>query len=561
MNCPNCGAANGTEAKFCVTCGTPLSAEEPVVQTPAPEATPEVTPAAEEKAAAKLDVKEILAQLKNTVLSVFNPLLPYLKNKKVLIGAGAVLAALIVITVLCGVLGGGNGFINYKTIIMPVNNGDGYSFIVNNKALSDTVEIEDIDSSRTSIDGSIMAFVSENEDGNELFVIKGKKIISVAEDVADFELSVTGKGIAYVVENEDPEDEAYYTLYLYNVGNGKTTTVSEEVRNMRFAIAPDGGSVAYYVPGEENPELMYSKGSKQSKVTSAEVDLLGMSNNGKYIYATEDKETEEDGIETILYAYNTKGEKEKLGKINSSSVRFNYAHTQILFYNEGKSYISTNGKEAVKASSDRISLINAPTASSFNDGLSTTYPVKDLYNHVYSVSGENTSAWIIKKNAEKNIKLVSKISGYTLDNNAEYLYYIYDHEELRVIKLSDGERAGERAVTLAEEIDNYVVTSDAKKVYYVADDGLYVVNGTKGGKPKTIVSDDVNTGLAINSKNVVYYTMDGDLYATTGGKGTKVLSDADGVTDTPTGIVFASGDEKLYISTGSKKLKKLMDLG
>jgi len=261
-----------------------------------------------------------------------------------------------------------------------------------------------------------------------------------------------------------------------------------------------------------------------------------------------------------MYSYNTKGDSTKLGGIDSSTVRFNDDHTQVMFYNEGKSYIATKGKEAVKASSDRLSLIIAPNASTFYDSTSYTYPVSNMYNHVYTVSGESGySVWMIKKNADKNEKLVSKVSNVQLDASAEYLYYIYDNDELRVVKVSDGEKATERFTKLAEDVEGYFVTSDRKYVYYGSDDSVYSVNGKKGGKSKTVCNDGVE-GAAMNGKDVFYYIMDGDLYATKNGKkGSKVISDISSVTNTSNGIVYASNEDAFFVSDGAKKPSKLMD--
>ena len=168
---------------------------------------------------------------------------------------------------------------------------------------------------------------------------------------------------------------------------------------------------------------------------------------------------------------------------------------------------------------------------------------------------------MIKKNSDKNVKLVSKASNVQLDESAEYIYYTYDAEELRVAKISDGEKASEKAKVLVDErVGAYVVTSNRKYVYYVEDGTLYSVNGKKGGTAKTVANDDV-TGLAMSGKDKAYYIMDGDLYVCSNGKkGTKVLGDVESVINAPNGSVFASTEDALYCTTGSKKLKKVCDL-
>lgn len=558
MHCTKCGAELAPESKFCVACGTPaaqpvaeapVAPVAPVVEAPVQQAAAPVATEAPEKEGFKIDVNEVKDQLVATVKPVWDKVKPFLTNKKVLIGIAAVVLLLIVASGIAAIAAGNNGYIKLEQTIMPTFVDGEIKIVVNDKVLKDTVKAEGLDDYATNLDGTVMAFTTED---GELYTVKGKKVKKIAEDVYDFELSVSGNGIAYVVKDEDER-----TLYLCKVGSDKPTSITDEMAGMDYAIAPDGKSVAYFVEDDDETELMFSKGKDAVKVTSAECELYGISNNGKYIYVTR----ENDEGEASLYTYNTKGDSTKLGSISSTTIRFNDDHTQVMFYNDGKSYISTKGKEAVKASSDRLSLIIAPNASSFSDDTSYTYPVSNMYDHVYTVSGENgNTVWLIKKNSDKNQKLVAKASNIQLDASAEYLYYIYDGDELRVVKISDGEKATERYTKLAEDVEGYFVTSDRKYVYYGSDDSVYSVNGKKGGKSKTVCNDDVE-GAAMNAKDVFYYIVDGDLYATKNGKkGSKVISDISYVSNTPNGVVYASNEDTVYVSDGAKKPSKLLDL-
>lgn len=553
MNCTNCGAQLAPESKFCVGCGAPVAQQpeavpaEPIQQeAPVQEAAPVAT-AAPEKEGVKIDVNAVKDQLVDTVKPLWDKVKPFLTNKKVLLGIGVLVLALLIGSGICTIAAGNNGYVQVKQNILPVPQDGEIQIVVDNKVLKDTVEAEGLDGWAANLDGKVAAFITEED---ELYVVNGKKVKKVAEDVYDFELSVSGNGIAYVVKEDDER-----SLNLYNVGNGKSTVITDELANLDYAIAPDGKSVAYFVEDDEEDELMFSKGKDAVKITSAECELYGISNGGKYIYVS----SENDKGESFLYSYDTKGERTKLGGINSSTILFNDDHTQIMFYNEGKTYISTKAKEAEKVSSDRLSLIIAPGSSTFEDDSSYTYPVSNLYNHVYTAIGDDSvSAWLIKKN-DKSEKLVSKISQVALDASAEYLYYIYDGEDLRFIKISDGDKATERYTELAEDVDGFVVTSDRKYVYYSADDTLYSINGKKGGKPTVVCNDEVK-GVALNSKDVFYYILDGDLYATTNGKkGSKVISDIAYVESTANGVVYATNEDTLYVSNGSKKPSKLLD--
>lgn len=472
------------------------------------------------------------------------------KSKKIIGGIFAAVALIAVICVVAFFIGNNSGFVALKTSMSPVIVDGEIRIMVNDKLLDDKIEGESVHGGSSSLDGKVIAFTN---DENTLYVVNGKKVAKVAEDVITCEVSTSGKGVAYIVDNDDDG----YSLVLYTVRNGKEVTVSDEVAGYTFAISPDGKSVAYYVEGDDNDELMYAKGDDSVKVTSDEVDLLGLSNDGKQIYASR-----EDDDTDIIYAYNKKGEKTKLGKTDDYTVYFNEKHTEIMFFNDGKTYVSAKGDEGVKMSSDELHLVLAPNSATYSDRTSYTYPVSSLYGHVYLVrDDEGSNAWLINKNPDKNVKLASDVSNVMLDKTGKYLYYIHDYEDLMVLKVSNGEKASDKAIELAEDVSAYVVTPNRSKVYYVSDEELYSINGKKGGSPKRIAEDVDSYGLAMSGKNVAFYISDGDLYACNNGKsGERVLSDCEGVSNTPNGVVYAVDEDAVYASTGSKKLNKVAEL-
>lgn len=551
MNCTNCGAEIAPGTRFCVRCGQPVAAEPAAVQQPVQYYEQPAQTATATASAPKLDVNEIKSQLSSTIGSVAQKLKPVFSNKKVLMGIGGVLAVILIIGIIVAIVNSGNGFIQTKQYTMAVHNGDEISIVVDNKVLSDTISSDSNPMDTvSSLDGKVTAILTYE---GELYVVNGKKVVSVDEDVTSFQLSASGKGLAYAVDDDDE-----YTLKLYTVSSKKTVTVSDELYSLNFAISPDGKSVVYTVDDDDETEVMYFSGKSSKQIASDMECILGLSNGGKYIYMV----SENDDYETILYSYNAKGERENLGDISSESVRFNKDHTQVMFYNDSKTYISNKGKDAEKVASDTLYLVLAPNSRSTSCGsdytYATTYPVSSLYDHVYY----GDDAWLIKKNASKSVKLVSNVSMCSLDESAEYLYYIHNSDELQVLQISKGSKAYAKAKTLADDVSNYVVTSNRKLVYFISDETLYSVNGKKGGTARKITNDDVESYyLAINSKNVVYYIMDGDAYACNNGKkGTKIVSDALYTYSTSTGTAYVMNEDSLYATKTAKKMKQILSI-
>lgn len=540
MFCPKCGVENADGAAFCSACGNALN--------PAP--VEDVAPVTENAAetVAQTPKKDFLAPVKPLLEKVK----PFLEKNKLFVFAGAgVLALVLCIVLLCSLFAGGNGYTAYKhNIKVMVEDGEVFVIYDAKKAKGTGLEAEGIDHTQTSMDGSILVLLT---DEGTLAFVKGNKLTKIAEEVTGFIISVDGTGVAYVVENDDSD-----TLMLYNVKNKKAKKVTDWLSDDNIALSPNGDSVAYYQQKEDDEDqtLMFFKGSKSTKVTSSEVTLLGMSNNGKLIYVMGE---DDEGI-SYLYRYNTKGDRNKIGKCDVPYVYFNEDHTQIGYYqtDDGyKTYISTNGKEGKKIASAIAAPMMPRSVEPFDGGYTATIPTDELYNKVYTCTGEKDSIWFIRKNADRSQKLVGSTRRATISEDCKLVYYI-DDGELKVLTVKKGDNAADKAKVLAEDVDSYIVTSNGKKLYYTADEGLYCINAKTGKGKKTIANDDVKSQLYINDKDVVYYMMDGDAYATkNGAKGKKVVTDATSITSTANGIVYIKNDDAIFATKGAKKPAKI----
>lgn len=578
MKCLNCGAELPEGAKFCGSCGaSAMPPQEPVAEeqmnpaeTPVwnEETVAEAAAPAEEKAPSKvkLAMAAVAAKVKPVLAPVVEKCKPFVqKNKLYLTGAACLVLMLVMVLIVVSIFTAGNGYTPFEHAISAFVSNDGEVLLRydNKKIIKTGIEAESIGDTQVSIDGNVYAFLTSED---QLVVAKGKKVTVVSDDVTEFKLSVTGKGIGYVTENEDGEA----TLKLHKVGSKKSTTVLEDFNYASYAMSPDGKSMAYFKYDSENGEsdLMFFNGSKHTKITSSKVVLVGLANKGKYIYAVGTN----DENDTILYSYNTKGDKQKLGDCMSTAFCFNEDHTQVLFFDgnmslsegvEYKTYIATKGKEAKKVSSSLATPMVPQGSEIFTQGVVATIPTDTLFNKVYSCFKDGQyNAWVIKKNVDKSSKLASNIDDAVLDASAEYLYYTDKDNDLKMLKISHGDRASDKAKLIAEDVESFVVTSDRKRVYFVSEDSLYSVKGKSGKGKRTIASEDVARTLVLNQDDICYYYVDGDVHACSNGKkGKLVVADAEKLYAYANGVVYVETDDAMYATKTAKKPAKIYSEG
>lgn len=488
-------------------------------------------------------MKDTGAPVKTKKQNIIASLIPYLLTKRILIGSAAVVLLLAAAVAISFLTNDNNEFLPYEQNVEVIAYNDCLNVLVDDKLLSRLDNARECQQLRSGIDGSIAAFLTENK---ELYVVDGQRLKKIADDVHHFEISASGEGIAYAQKYVDQ-----YALTLYCVPERMSREVTDALSRLDFSLSPDGQTVAYYEQSEDAEVLMYHRDGKSHTVTEEQTDLVGLCDNGKYIYAVCSKARDR----SVLCAFNSRGKKQELGAISSISIKFNDDHRQIMFYNNGETYVSVNAQEGVLASSYPLYMVTAPNSQGASDGNSITYPVTSLFDHVYTCSdGESTSAWLIKKNAEKSIKLVSRVSGCTLDASAKYLYYLHDMEQLRFIRIRDGEDAAESYRSIADNVDAYAVTSDRRRVYFTSDGDLCSTNAKRGGSVKTICQDTANINLVLNTSNVIYYLQDGQLYACKNGrKGSQVAENIQSVYSSSNAVVYILGNEGLYTSTDKKQ--------
>lgn len=467
-----------------------------------------------------------LAKIKSNRPEILCSIIPYLKRKRIVCCLTSMVLIFVLSCFITFSTSKNQSFLPYRQNIEVISRDAGLYVAIDDRLLSGVIKAEKYQKFSTSIDGSIAVFLTDTK---ELYLVQGRKYIKLGSDILHFELSSDGQGVAFAQKYAKQN-----SLTLYSTKDDTKREITTFLSSFDFALSPDGNTLAYYKQIAGKDVLMcYYKG-QEIVVCEEDADLVGLSDDGKHIYAVCPKST---GV-SALYSFNRRGNAAELGLVTSISFKFNDDHRQIMFYNNGQTLISANGQPAITISSYPLYLVTAPNSRSASDGNAITLPVSTLFNHIYTCSdGEATSVWMICKDPDKNEKIDTRVSGCSLDHSGQYLYYIRDLSELRVMNISHGIST---SLLLAENAETYAFTSDRSKVYYTVDTSLYCTSGKTSRNPKLIASDIKPYHLFMSSSNGAFYLSGDDAYLCRNGQ--KSILVAEDVQS-----MFSSANNAVYI--------------
>ncbi len=555
MICSKCGKEYPDDIKFCTECGAELTAaasEEQVNETVEVNETAveEVTETAGEMQEAAETVEEVSEAVveevtesaeaeKEKVVEETKPkkiekIKPEGASKGVKLGL-ALVAIFLLIFIPAVTLGGDDE--SYMKITDKVlfqiteRDGDLYACYLDGEQLK--LEDEKAYSVNYSMDGSVACY--ENEE-DELVIINDGTIIKTGIDnVGETIISQRGDTVAFFTDCEFvtyQNNEYHYedkikvgTLNLYDVKKKTNTEIADEAVIESAVLSPNGKTVAFVAEYEATDDFkgFYSVNGKEPKEVGKEKRVFAISDKAKYIYYTD--------VDRIYVM--KKDKEEKLANdVRYVEALMNADNTEMLFFNEGKTYITVKAGEKKKVAGEELnSVILNDDAATFEQGLdkergdiTVTYTGVDTFEGKLFLSDSNDEIYYMMNKYETE-KLASGAYQFVVSDDRESLIYNNYADVVKVTKFTKG---GEKE-TLAggAYAESIYADGELKHVYLInRDDELYYVKKGKGKK----IADDVTSAMISADGEYCYYVVEGEelCYSKKGGKEKELLTVEDG---------------------------------
>ena len=519
MKCQNCGNECADSACFCTECGTRFESvsENKVAEKPAAPVNDTSRP--EQPARPAVDAK---GSKRWHGVNVFGTV----TKRTLIVAASTVLVLLLAAVLLLALVNHFRTSSGYTTEVSTRYAAPTPSTLADSEGrIYDLSEYGVVSYEiYTSLDGrtaAILGYCNAEKSESVLLLLYRSALSKIADGAVDCAVSDNGAAIAYTLPGTDT-----CSLYLYDTKSKTSTLISGGIPTSIFAginlpgiymthgafvLSPDGRSIAFTKQVNGDGRLLYVsvKGSEPVAV-AADSYPVALSNGGKYIYYIRNNVslTEYNFKFSVTHGDDVRNlslDAAHLGDI----IIFNADRTEVVFYDNGSTYISRKAGERQKITGAEITALIVP-----GDGAARSeyldFAVKKI--SVYARKTVAGSAFVsggglyyLNRGLEISC-ITSQFGGCSVSPNGKAIYYIdttgsRNAHSGKVYYLDSIEKTGDKKLISGDleateilapdkfdgvylrDIDDtlWFVTSNGKKQKRIADE-LYLMNvDVKGG--------------------------------------------------------------------------------
>ncbi len=372
--------------------------------------------------------------------------------------------------------------------------------------------------------------------GGELYLVRGKNIISVATDVIDFVLAADGDALAYRV--------APSHLYYRKTGkNDVASLISKNCNSPAYCLSQNGKELVYTAADTAGVSYLRVESYSSNRPyfeNAAGLVPVAISNQSRYIYYTDQS--------GALYVFDSKkAQKVKCATApDPSSLIFNRDFTEVLFTENGGTVLFSKGerKQIVgAASTEYLQLLpNQRVASRALVG-GTQYMMKSFYNNyfLHAVGTGKKLTYLDRRGNLTDVSFVDSAETVTVTDKGVYFLLTGVNGENVSRELYFVKQGKTESARIEWGVTYYCTNVDGSRVLFTGyEDALYVYRAETGTQRicDSIISDTLTV------------TAD-DLFCFYREEGVLCVSDNGGeLRDIATGVThFAVDTHVLYYAT------------
>ncbi len=354
--------------------------------------------------------------------------------------------------------------------------------------ISETQISGDISSAKEAISGNASAVLTSS---GTLYLYSDNSFLTVSENVLDFLLSSKGNAIAYSTKDRK--------LNLFCLNENKGYEIAQNA-DLGYIVSPNGSCAAYTVTNAAGIKETYIFDKATLTKAFEKYIPVCISDNGE-IYAY-------DSQNDALY-YKNATETVTISEKTDEGFFVNENCDQIMFCSEEKMYISENGSESRRASSNKASLITPHGHAAATENNNTIFVgVNTLFDCLYYDGANNifklTPSYNEQESRYSTIRLNTFYENYYLNEDSSCVYYIDNNSRLCYSKIKESADID----IVSENVKVFFISNNEKKIAYITNDRkLYVYQNGQSN----FVSENADL-VQIGENNTVFYLSNNALY-------------------------------------------------
>lgn len=380
------------------------------------------------------------------------------------------------------------------------------------------VELDGVDSEGNNSAFSHRKIFFEDQD---LYVVDENGPVKIEEDVLDAYISMNGETVAYFTD----EDDYVAELYVYDCNKGESELIEREAfysshNWINVVLSPDGNYIGYIgevdMDDEEFVGFVGKVGDEAEELGKNEYPIA-LSKDADLIYSIkyDSKNSEED-----LFVRRGKNDTKLISDLRYYDLFFNSDFSQLLFYKDGKTYLSVEGEDEMKIDGSELSpILDSEIIAIDRHESEIDYRVigvSDFRNIFYE--DDNYDVGYITEDGDFDA-VVKKYDAYTAYDVQNGITFIDDEE---IIHMSSVNKPDKLSVYEdPEEVREILTNANLSAVAFVTEDQELAF--LKGKKSVIISEDEPDVAMFVGDTETIAYIMDEELfYSKKGGKSVEV---------------------------------------